>query len=1127
MKNMKQHRLHNYIHLLLLLISISIMSSCSDEEIANGNYNIKEGIPVTVSFGFNVQKSDVVSRSAATEAQEQTVNRYYVIAFNRFGNVSGRKYTDLGVANETGQGEINDFQMNSGSGQQLFVIGNPIALDESMLTKLEGVKTFDEFKAVYTTLRDKGTTRGLERTTFLMVGQLKNTYGETDIAVDENGNFVDVTLPATVLLKRIDARISFTVKAANDTYPDMVFTPRYCNVYNVSQSAYLVPQDYDYAEDHAEDEENNYGDVTSFLFDGGNNEDGYTIEFYLLENRLTYKQAITQEVKEQSYKDSESLYALREKREMTDETPDGSKPGQTYVPGDFVFANDHSTYVQLRGTLTYTNEEDRQVIADVSYKIHLGNTGNDQTTDWANNEELVNNYETKRNTWYKYNVTITGVETLRVEVDVVEGEENEQRPGAEGDVIVAGDSPVNLDSHYGRSKFTLKRGDIQNGLSWAFSTPFQRGIKVFNRANYTIDGTEEGAIASKDELEYRDELKTDRDLNDYKWVQFVINKECGEETTNYAKYPGCEAYDGGNSTNQKAPAFGGNGITPADKEHYPNIDKVKMYDVNQLLNKLYLEANDASSELFVKPDGTKSTSVDDSEATVTITAFIDEYIYKYDPTKVFYEMPDAAEAGDEDLKLWQKTVNGDNRMLHICKEGAKYSPDGNTSWAESVITFSQCPVYTFYDPNSGVETAWGTESIMETGPLPIEANNMPPSINEFIINTMDNGRTNTTNILKDESGKTKELQWSKILFLNETEVEGDNGYRNLQGDYKSIWYACLGRNRDLDGDDIVESNEIRWYLASIDQLTDLWIGEEAVPNAKLYTYRDKATPNDVPKEHVASSTYHTNSPTNPWIIWAEEGASRGEAGAGVENGSDGYEERYYHYRCVRNLGLSLKTEEEKYKDYVQKENDGTSYERTVNVGNNTRTYTEKWIQISRLEQNTLRAYEPNRLPQHNEQSDYNRPYTRFAMLVSQKDQNNPSSINAVYPLNGTGKWLTYYNSESNGTPCPAGYRIPNQRELMLMYTTYPELFDSFYGYEWDFMCKTAFSYNGGNAYGNYRIGFTYDVGRPYDSAFGGNLNLINCVDDKGDFLDYTVKVRCVRDITNEEAAKRLDFPAAD
>lgn len=1124
---MKIHQIYSYIGCLLILALSGIATSCSDDEIAKGIYNVKEGVPVKVSLKFGVQKSEVISRSAATESQEQSINRYYVIAFNRFGEVSGHKYTILDETNETGTGTITDFEMTSGSAQQLFVIGNPVALGESMIGKLNAVQTLDDFKKISATLQDTGT-QSVERTTFLMIGQLLNTEGGTDITLNEEGVFVNVPSPATVTLKRVDARISFTVKAENPDYTNMVFTPRYCNIYNVSRNTYLVSQDNDYAEDN-EEAEGNYADVTSYLFDGGDNTDGYTIEFYLLENRLDYKQRITQNVKTSQYNDAESLYALREKREKTNLNPDGSKPGQTYVPGDFVFANDQSTYVQLRGTLTYTDESQGQVIADVSYKIHLGNTGNDNTSDWANNEDLVNNYETKRNTWYKYNVTITGVETLRVEVDVEEGEEDENRPGAEGDVIVAGESMVNLDSHYGRSKFTLTRGAIQAGLSWAFSTPFQRGIKVFSRAYYTQDGTENESdpIESQTNLENREELKTDLNLNDYKWVQFVINKECGVETSNYAKYPGYEAYDGGSGNTLKAPAFGGEGIKPEDTEHYSNI--VKMYDVNQLLNHLYLEANDANSKLFVNPNGKESTSVDDEDATVTITAFIDEYIYKYNPTEVYYEEPDAAEQGDPDLKLWKRTVNGDNRMLHICKEGAKYSPDGNTSWAESVITFSQCPVYTFYDPNSDVTTAWGTEAIMETGPLPIIPNNesqyksnLPPTgENGENITSPDNGRANTLKILEDRN-----LNWSDILYFNENQVEDNNGYRNLQNEYNSIWFACLGRNRDLNGNDIVDENEIRWYLASIDQLTDLWIGEQAVPNARLYTYRDRATANDVPKEHVASSTYHTNSPTSPWIIWAEEGASRGNAGAGdYEHGSD-YEggNNYYHYRCIRNLGLSLAEIDEKVNDYVQKEETGTSYEREVyiNYYNTTTYYTEKWIDVSRLEQNTLRAYEPNRLPKHNEQSDYNRPYTQFAMLISQQ-VNNGYSQDAVYPQTGMGNWSTYYNGEANGTPCPSGYRIPNQRELMLMYTTYPEYFDAsqYKQYDWDFMCKTAFSYDGGSVYGTgTRIGFVYDVGRD-DPNIDGNLKLL----DSGD--TYQVKVRCVRDITNEEAARRTDFPATE
>ena len=73
------------------------------------------------------------------------------------------------------------------------------------------------------------------------------------------------------------------------------------------------------------------------------------------------------------------------------------------------------------------------------------------------------------------------------------------------------------------------------------------------------------------------------------------------------------------------------------------------------------------------------------------------------------------------------------------------------------------------------------------------------------------------------------LKWTDVLYLDEGE------YGRLKDGYKSVWFACLGRNRDLNGDNIVDMNEIRWYLASVDQLTDIFIAEAAVPNAKLYS----------------------------------------------------------------------------------------------------------------------------------------------------------------------------------------------------------------------------------------------------------------------------------------------------
>lgn len=1095
-----------------LLGLVTVLTACADEEIVK-TYNIKEGVPVTVNLKFNVAASAVETRSAQDATVEQTVQRLFVIAFKRNGEVSGKTY--LESVNTTGSGTVT-LDMYSGTGQQIFAVANPNSgVGTLSYEQLDDVTNLDDFKALHSQLRtDKGETVSLsvERMAFLMCGQLKNTEGGTDIAVDAQGNLVGAA--DKIDLERVDARITFNVgvDAKVNGYTNMTFTPKYYRVENIPQGTYLVPRE---NEDYAETMTTGYASMQAagkeYYFDEAKreNDDRPYFEFYLLENRRQPARSITSEEKNASYKEVQNLYALREKRESDTGKPvDGTKPGQEYVPGDFIFAPANATYVTIRGTLSFQDGTDFYH-ADVTYTVHLGSTGND-----PDNETLVNNYDVCRNTHYTYNVTITGVESMRVEV---QEDRKETRPGVEGDVIKAGGEVVDLDSHYGRAKFSLTRGDIQAGLSWAISTPFQRGLKVFDRSNYTEDKLENGTVVSDarslspDQVE---NLQTDITLNDYRWVQFAINQECVLKETGkpvptsaFAKYPGYEAYSSTN-LNNKAPAFGGKGY------HYDGStaiysQDVVLYDVNQLLNHLFIEANKSDSQLFLDADGNVSQA-DDAE--VTITAYIDEYVYKYNPNDVYYKIPDEEVTSDE-LLLWKKVVNGENRMLHICVEGAQYSPDGNTSWAESVITFSQRPIYTFYDPDSDVSTAWGTEFKNESEDAEDGTDKNLPATSSALNgitwnkdnNTFDDGRKNTLEVLRQLTN----LKWTDVLYLN------DGDYGRLKDKYKSVWFACLGRNRDLNGDNIVQLDEIRWYLASVDQLTDIFIAEAAVPNAKLYS--QNATSASVPLEHVISSTYHTITTTGewgnrsttmkPWIIWAEEGASRG-----VYDDSGDDADYPHTYRCLRNLGLSLKTIDSKVNDYVKSSEEST---RTVTIGRETVTYTERTIDLSRLEPNTLRAaLTGGILPQNKERDDNDRPYRKFAVLVS------TNGDDGLYPQNSSGQawsWNSLYAGETITNPCPEGYRAPNLRELMLMYTTYPTLFEEeFYttnNYKYSlYLCKTGFSFNGWGGYQDTnnnptRPGFIYI----YDiNNKSGNLKLL----DSGE-ANQKGKVRCVRDVIGE------------
>lgn len=1082
-------------HLLYISLgmAISLFTACTDNEFAeSGTHYIEEGIPVSVDLKYGVEESRQATRSAQDATVEQTVNRLFAIAFYADGCISGYRAYDA-VNNAEGQGTINDFPMHSGANQQIFIVANPgtgmgtLTMDQ-LVAFAVGNGTLDDFKQLYSAFNDTdniGT--NVERMSFLMFGQMVNQSGTSAMNVETDGTISNYS--KAVELERVDARITFKIKVQSDaSHQDMTFIPRYYQVNNIPAGTYLYPQENDYVDAGYQNMKDETVSITK-NFDGTETDNMY-FEFYLLENRLQPTQTLSMSMIESGgqYWDNSSsmptvqnLYALREKRQAINEGQNFDKPGQEYELGDYIYAPKNGAYVIFSGTLTYRNENNDMVYANTSYTVHLGSTGNsiDNGSTWYNEEDLVNNYDTERNTHYTYTVTLTGVNSIQVEVE----DDREKRPGVEGDVVVAQGEVEDLDAHYGRVLFTLTRGEILAGLSWAIRTPFQQGIKVFNRENYLVDGN---IPADESSLADREALKTGISLNDYKWVQFVINAEANRNRNwnegisagvvpddEFAKYPGHEAYDGG-TEQTAAPAFGGNGY------HYEGSgwsnngyysEDVVMYDVNQLLNHLYMEANKSDSEIF-HLNGRQSPSDD---ASVAITAFIDEYVYIYDPTQVFYRPPMSEDVPENDLvSLWKKVVNGENRLLHICKEGAEYSPDGNSSWANSVMTFSQRPIYTFYNPNaSGITTAWGTESKNETGKLEVGA----PSLSSQHSNTMDNGRENTLNIIP--SGWSDELKWSAVLNR-----DGD-AFGKLQSGYNNIWYACLGRNRDLNGDDIVQEDEIRWYLASIDQLTDLWIGEEAVPNAKLYDESLYVSGNRIERSHVASSSYYNGAASNPWVIWAEEGASRGDKNA--SQGSNGSGSKY-DYRCVRNLGIGLENIDESPEDYA-----------TVSTSSWNGRYQEQIIEVSDLSSEARRAYTSGYLPANSERSYNNRPYQKFAVI-----------INNLYPTSGaTTRWNVYYENEEEYTPCPAGYRIPNQRELMLLYTRIPSLFNS----DTDYMTKTEFSFKDYAPYTTEadqhgeRIGFSYA---------GGNLYLISskAKNNYGQLVDNipVVRVRCVRDV---------------
>ena len=287
------------------------------------------------------------------------------------------------------KGTISDFGMYSGQNQTIYAIANVAGgytdLTSAELLEFNGTET--DFLNWACKLNNES---NIERGIFLMSGKLE------DFAIDEKGTILSET--STVNLERLEARITFKVKIQPDAdHVNMKFTPRYYRVRQFSQGSYLFAKAKNENDNSADYTEGGYRSVSSDRNFETSDEAGLVgfFEFYVWENRLNPRKKISSD----NQGDAESLYALREKRDQGEEVTDPNKPGQTYKPGEFTYANAYSTYVEMVGDLYYETSDGNEVSANVTYTVHLGNTG---TTNDANIVSKVNNYDTERNTHYIY-----------------------------------------------------------------------------------------------------------------------------------------------------------------------------------------------------------------------------------------------------------------------------------------------------------------------------------------------------------------------------------------------------------------------------------------------------------------------------------------------------------------------------------------------------------------------------------------------------------------------------------------------------------------------------------------------------------------------------------------------------
>lgn len=654
----------------------------------------------------------------------------------------------------------------------------------------------------------------------------------------------------------------------------------------------------------------------------------------------------------------------------------------TSLTGSAWTPNNMASYVRVQCTIAYkgTIKVDGEGATDKGGNISVHRVGNaDYIIHLGNIGGIASDFNCYRNTRYTYNVTVNGVNDIRVDAYRTD----ELYPGEEGIVSDMDQITVELDSHYNTYNVQLTESELKQPNFGFLLTTYYGGVqRNVDESNYTdydskfYDWVElrpttgRYVLAEYKPKGYRNDNKTFlladlvKGTHDNAWDN--MQSQWKSESGWYTVFVKENTYESsGNETTGATDPTWRNYVNQNPRRCYIRVTRKISPDGNSVYARSKYGISQRSIQTYYSEHAEIATAIG---------------MESFNETEGLNMRSSFTKSGTSD-------VNGRYNMALWLGITDGKTPD----WSTFIVQEEPLEVPAVNEDRAQGGAPLPDRTITSGNPAP-----MPRPVSY----TKDNTPT-----------------------YNDPQNTTDAKY------YVEAINACMNRNRDNNGNGKIDADELRWYVPATGKYLRLMLGDESLTepliNFKSITKLPRKNGNSwSDSEGEIKNDYYTRymfGASNIWdgsiyVLWTIEGLSTSSWEQAKKWGG-GYP---WQVRCIRNLGTDLTKIES---------NDGVT--KAYKFDGNARTIEMTYYDPRSVRQTACvsngPASEEGVMPIHNITSPYNMPYKKFEYA--------PDDIeipDASWQLTALNKYIESNPCKIKDTATKSGWRVPNQKEIAIL-----------------------------------------------------------------------------------------------